>query len=309
MNEHMRLDALLHRVVIAIVGVAVFGCSVSLGAGPQDTTGQSRTAAAEQRRAEIIEKVKQAPQVPTRFVNPNQAPLTILDSSSKEISSAEYSDLVGLTAVADRIASFPDVKIVNNTGKRVTAFMLILKNEKTNQMHAIKASGIKVEPYTEYLVEAPRWVRPDKQAGATKDEAHTSMKIQRTPGFDSERMWHLGKASDLVVRVGLVEFEDGSRWMMEEPSDSPTVPGARLSRAGYFSPIRSSRSLVARPARNVLFSCTCSCGVTCHSGGGYDCSADGGSCNRYEEFINCVNNCCAAAAAYECRRGPGGILP
>jgi hypothetical protein len=257
----------------------------------QDASYQTAKATANQQRADLLEKVKRAPSVLNSFENASDTPLIILNSNSKEISKDDYHGLIGLTSTSDTLVSFPDVTLVNNSNKAINSFILLLTNRKSKSMPFLKASGVNIQPNSTYIVSASRWVRWDKQSN-------------RAPDLDSEKMWLLGSATDLTVRVAQVVFTDNSKWVME---DGQPQTGIQVSRAA-FTNVSFYTSAFTMTRRRVAFSCVCSCGVTCHRDGSWTCSGDGGDCTRYQEAINCINTCCANAANSEGCGRYGGIL-
>jgi hypothetical protein len=210
----------LRHIVIGTLAVLTFTLTTVRGSGQQPDLKQS-----------LIEKVNQSSSVRTRVENSEGVPVKISESVSKEISSADYQALAGITATSDKLASYPDVRLLNTTKKRITTFTLFLKNELTNEMRFLRVSGPTIEPQGDYFVDAVRWVRRDKQS-------------QLQPDWSSEKMWLLGTANDLVVKVGYVKFADGSEWTLKETT-SPINSGARISRIGFFIP-RSPYSLTKK---------------------------------------------------------------
>ncbi|MFP5261396.1 MAG: hypothetical protein ACLGJB_05770 [Blastocatellia bacterium] len=271
----------LRHVVIGMLAVLTFTLTTVRGSGQQPDLKQS-----------LIEKVNQSSSVRTRVENSEEAPVKISESVSKEISTADYQALVGITATADKLASYPDVRLLNTTKKRITTFTLFLKNELTNEMRFLRVSGPTIEPQSDYFVDAVRWVRRDKQS-------------QPQPDWSSEKMWLLGTANDLVVKVGYVKFSDGSEWTLKETT-SPINSGARISRVGFFIP-RSPYSLTKKPLVSPSPSCVCDCGALCQGGGVCDCAGSCGSCTRFEDCTGCSSNCCSSACATECHLLNGAI--
>lgn len=282
----------MRRIVLTTFAIVLLAVLINKEAVSQSVGNQSLKTNDNQEKAGIIEKIKRYPSIRNNFENAYNTPLLILNSSSKEISKDEYRDLVGLTATSNTLVSFPDVTLVNNSDKPINSFILLLTNKQSKAMPFLKASGVNIQPHNSYFVNASRWLRGDKRSN-------------RPPDLDSEKMWLLGSASDLTVRVAQVIFSDNSKWVME---DAPVQSSNQLSRVEYFNKVSFSVSSLTKSSRSVPFSCTCSCGVTCHSGGGWDCTGDGGNCNRYQEAINCINSCCAAAATAEGCGRYGGIL-
>lgn len=170
-----------------------------------------------------VEKVLASPDVPIRFENPAGAPLVIQSAYSKVITSAEYKQLTRDhgTSAFSQYATFPTVTLINNTDQRVTSFALLLRNkQQPERRNFVKLSKISIEPYSDYILAASEWVLPDKQVQVTASGEVIKMVAggetrQPTPDLGSQKMWLPADASDLVVKVAMVEFKDGSVWDME----------------------------------------------------------------------------------------------
>jgi hypothetical protein len=242
----------MRRIGFTTFAIVLLAFILNTEAVSQNTGKQSLKTDDNQEKAEILARIKRSPSIRNSFENADNTPLLILNSGSKEISKDVYRDIVGLTATSDTVVSFPDVTLVNNSDKPINSFILLLTNRQSKAMPFLKAAGVNIQPHTTYFVSASRWVRGDKQSNPQ-------------PDLDSEKMWLLGSASDLTVRVAQVIFADNSKWVME---DAPVQSSNQLSRVGFFTEVRFRKSSLAKLSRSAPFSCTCSCGVTCHSGWG-----------------------------------------
>jgi hypothetical protein len=182
--------------------------------------GQNLTTAG-QLKKQIIEKFKQYPDIPINSENIEGVPLLIQGAVVKQITQADYNQLTGAVTDSSKITSFPSITLLNNTDRRVTGFALLLKNNHTEQMYFVRLSKIIVEPYGTYSVLSNEWIPPDKLAQATSSgQVTTNTKKQSTPDLDSQKMWLAGGANDLVVKIGMVDFESGSRWLMDRSKSS-----------------------------------------------------------------------------------------
>lgn len=261
--------------------------TLCLGSVTGQESKRPRTLAdgANEQRTRILDELLKSPSIATRFENVKDAPLTITDSSSKEIGKQDYHTLVDLMTSLERVASFPQVKLFNNTGKRVTGFTLLLRNVQTKNLHAMKRSGIDVKPYSEHLVPSEQWVLASKQPDARSK-------------WESDKMWQLAGANDLLVVVGEVVFEDGSTWRI------PDASGPSQGSLAFLSPPMSVKARLqlashVRLKPGLPFECVCYCGVDHHPDGSSTCIANCGSCVAYNDCVTCVNNCCKAAAKIE----------
>lgn len=249
--------------------------SLSAWAGRQSST--MLDSGVDKKKARMIEKIKRSPSVATRVAD-SEAPLVVRESNSKEIRNSDYHELVGRTTPSERVSSFPEVKLFNGSDKRVTAFTLLLEKVGTSNLYFIKSAKISILPREDYVVSSFRWIQWQRS--------------DQPPDFDSAEIWLIGGADEFIVRVGMVQFEDGSKWEIGDV-EAPRKSDARISRVGFEGPMTSR----LQPLRYTPRSCVCSCGATCHDGS-YDCTGHGESCS-YGEAVGCINGCCAAAAKAE----------
>lgn len=169
------------------------------------------------------------------------APLLILSSDSKEISNTEYRGLVGKSTPSQTLVSFPQVKIRNTTGQEIRSFAMMIKINQTRTIHFFRASGINLKPQDEYQVIPERWVRPENLSLTDNKREHkpylsTLLKdpSQRAIFWSSERMWLIGNSSDIEIRVGFVEFANGSHWNMPADAEPAKESGERILRNVAF---------------------------------------------------------------------------
>lgn len=176
---------------------------------------------AEQQKNESIQRVKQSPDIPINFTNFDGVPLSIQKAATKEISAAEYRQLTGGDASgANRFAAFPSVVLLNMTNKRVTQLMVTVGDRQTKKWYIVNFHAANIAPQQTFTMTAADWNR-DKasKAGGDIDPQTAASKIA---DFDAARLWWPGgaKASDLVFRVALVEFENGEKWQVDEARGS-----------------------------------------------------------------------------------------
>lgn len=197
-------------VVVSIAALfTVFISGIALGQSSKRTTGEGKR--------EIVERVRQYPDSPISFENYEEMPLLIQEAKVKEIGNAEYYQLTGFTTDSPKYISFPNVTLTNNTDQRVIGFALAVGNKQTRRMDGVKLTRISIEPHGSYSVKAGDFIRPERMVRITK----SGKVINRlNPDLDSEKMWLRGSVSDMVLTIGIVDFENGTRWMMD-PSKAP----------------------------------------------------------------------------------------
>ncbi len=201
---------------VCVVGL-LLGLVIPIQAAGQTAAGE-RTSdnATKQQKKETLKKVKRSPDIPISFENSERVPLTINDATVKEISNAEFQQLVGFTTDSDRYSLFPKVTVKNNTGQRVTGFAVMVGDRQTRRIHSVKFHGITIEPNGSFIVNPSDWVKREKKVRVT-DEGQVILNKAGQPSIDldSEKIWMRARAKDLVLIVGLVDFENGTRWMVE----------------------------------------------------------------------------------------------
>lgn len=258
-------------------------------------------------KAEILQKLTESSLSSNRIGNAEGAPLLILASGSKEISNTEYRSLVGKITPSKNLVSFPEVKIQNTTDREIRAFSLLLKNDQTRGLHFFRTSGISLKPQGEYQVMSERWVRPENTPARDDQRGHKPYlsKVLEDPSqraifWSSERMWLIGNSSDIEVRVGFVEFADGSQWIIPADAEPIKESRERIPLTVAFRPTSFTDPAPLRPAANRLPSCVCSCGEYCWTADVCDCAGDCNDCTQWPACQSCVNNCCNTACAF-CR--------
>lgn len=288
---------------ITIAAIVVFSIFAS-GAASQDIERSSKLDTTDGEK-EILKKVRKYPDTPISLQNREGCPILIQDANVKEITSDEYYEFTRMKTDSNRYVSFPKVKLVNKTDKRLTGFALFLSNSRTGRINFFKVSRITVEPKGGYSVAPNEWVTPDRLVQVTADGK--TVNIKKRLNLDSEKMWLEGTAGDLVLEVVECAAEDGSNWSRNSSSigslSSAQYQGKWYSRATY----RATTNSVARNGlvplkqmlalRTRLFECVCSCGADC-GGGGTTCTGSCGSCSGNDCQL-CMGDCCVAAGKAE----------
>jgi hypothetical protein len=176
---------------------------------------------AEQRKLALIQRIKQSPDIPINFTNFEGVPLSIRKAATKEISAVDYHQLTGEKASsADRFAAFPDVTVVNEANQRVTRLMVTVGNRQTKKWFIVTFREANIAPQQTFSMTARDWSR-DKSSRAENDNK-TGTALSKVRDFDEPRLWWPGGASanNLVFRIALVEFENGTKWQADEARGS-----------------------------------------------------------------------------------------
>jgi hypothetical protein len=191
---------------LALVFVTISG--IALGQSSKRSYGSGKS--------EMVERVKLYPDTSISFVNYEDVPLSIQEAKVKEIGNTEYYQLTGLTTDSSKYISFPNVTLVNNTDQRVIGLTLAVGNKQTKRIHGVKLSNIIIEPHGSYAVKASDFVRPERIVQISQSGKVTN---RLRPDLDSEKVWFQGSAGDIVIVVGMVDFENGNRWITDSSKD------------------------------------------------------------------------------------------
>lgn len=200
------------RRAILICVVAAACLSGGRGAGNGAWAGQAGG-----HKGGLAEQIKAAGAVRISADNSQGSPLYIREATVKEISGEEFTRLVGEAARHFRQATFPDVVVENGSGKTVRAFALVARSaaEASDSGYILIKRGVAVAPGASFKVWSGEWPEADRVSVDRGGKFETGL---RRPGLESAKSWVAGSAADLGVTVGMVEFDDGTRWRM--PAES-----------------------------------------------------------------------------------------
>lgn len=169
----------------------------------------------EQQKKKIIKKTLASPSVQIYSDNSRGCPITVHESSVKEITAEDFSILAGETSKHSRQATFPEVTVFNSSGKTVKSFAIVVKSaaDKPKSGYILLKNDLSIPPNSTYNIVSTEWVKGEKVSVQKGDKFVTAF---RQPGLDSAKSWLPGAASDLKVTIGFVEFTDGTRWMISQ---------------------------------------------------------------------------------------------
>jgi hypothetical protein len=193
-----------------------------------------------------------------------ESPITIIDSSSLEISRKVYGKLTGARTSSGKAASYPQVTLLNNSRSAVTQVLLILTNKVTGMRTRLKISNINIPPNSTYVVDPEKWMIPALIGiqPARADDQPRVISRKRVLRYDSDRVWLVGSAADLAITVGLVDQANGSRWDITHRSK---VGAAQPMFGNGLRPRPVSYTPAAAPQ------CSCEGTVICFDDGSYVC--------------------------------------
>lgn len=142
--------------------------------------------------------------------NAEGGPLLIQEAKVIQISEQEFKSLTGedknrpITAV-----TFPEVNLLNTSTKAIKSFALVVHNAIDNGLHVVIMRRVSIKPGEQYKVASREW-RPAERR--TVREGDRSVTRLEKLGLRSPKSWISASAADLRVIVGLIDFDDGTRW-------------------------------------------------------------------------------------------------
>jgi hypothetical protein len=127
-----------------------------------------------------------------RVIENDDAPLRITEAKAKEVSAVEFTRLTGVETRLSRVSSVPEVTVRNASDKRITSFKLVIRDPEARITRALGIRKVSILP-GETLSVGPQ---------------------QR---IDSDKYWiPFAERSNFYVTIGVVNFDDGTSWMIRE---------------------------------------------------------------------------------------------
>lgn len=172
----------------------------------------------ERQKQQKMKNLVSANAVPIYADNSQGSGLYIQAASVKEIAADDFRILVGEPAKHLTQATFPEVTLVNGSGKSIKSFALAVKSalDKSGSAYILLKSNLAIPPNTTHQVTASEWPQAER---VSIQKGGKFVNVLRQPGLDSAKSWLPGAAADLQVTVGFIEFTDGTKWMISRDSD------------------------------------------------------------------------------------------
>lgn len=171
---------------------------------------------AQQSKDAVLSRIKASSGVQIYADNSQGSPLYIKEAIVKEVSSDDYTALVGESSRYFKQTTFPDVTLLNISPRTIKAFSIAVESNANKQGYVIiSPKTLSIAPNTTYNVSITQWTRPEK---VYVQRGEKFVNVWQRPGLDSTRSWIPGASSDLRIVVCMVEFEDGTRWKI--PADT-----------------------------------------------------------------------------------------
>lgn len=204
------------RITIAIAVIGLLG-AVTFGIGLRTTRQQvhpSISKAIDNEAQQLENSTDQS----LRVVENNDSPLRILDAKVKEISGPQFTKLTGKRIELPAVSSVPEVKLLNSSGKTITAFILAIRDPETKTTRGIVQNNVAIVPGGAYTAVRETFLRPEWVSAIDKDGQLKPRLAQ--PGLNSEKYWiSFASRLQLFVTVVRVDFHDGTVWTVREGGD------------------------------------------------------------------------------------------
>jgi hypothetical protein len=195
-------------ILVTLMALAAVIATLALSIKPSASADQ-------QDKSRLFKQIEAANALQVFADNSHGSPLLIQEAGAKEISGQDYALLVGEDAGYDKHSTFPDVTLVNSSSKAIRSFVLLVNSaaDKSHTGHMLLQKDLSITPHSTFKLDAAKWPMAER---VTVQKGKEYINRLQKPGLDSPKSWLPGASSDLRVFVGMVEFEDGTRWMIPE---------------------------------------------------------------------------------------------
>lgn len=168
-------------------------------------------------KANLIARIENSPEFQLRVLENSDTPLRITEAKAKEISAADFTSLTGETTDLLNISSVPEVTVRNVSGKTITQFMLVIRDPKTRTLRSQDFPKLAILSGETFSVKPKHFISPEK---ITYVDGNGLTITQEKPRMDHLNYWiSFAERSDFFITVGVVYFDDGSRWMLREEGE------------------------------------------------------------------------------------------
>lgn len=166
-------------------------------------------------KSEVVKQVEASPEQLLKVVGNNDCPLRLAEARVKEIPGDLFTKLTGKTTDLATVSSVPEAKLVNTSGKTITGFVLVVRDPQSQTNRGIVQNSVAIKPGETYTVRREHFGTSEKLTMAGKDGQIQQTSVEQ--GVNSEKHWlDFAPPSNIFVTIGMVNFEDGSRWMIKE---------------------------------------------------------------------------------------------
>jgi hypothetical protein len=175
------------------------------------TPVSSASSLPQQQKDILISRINASAAVQIYADNSQGSALYIKEASAKEISGDDFAALVGEPSRYLRQTTFPQVTLLNTSPRIIKAFSIAVESAANKKGYVLISPRLSIPPNSTYEVAASQWVRAEK---FYVQKGERFMNVWQKPGLDSAKSWIPGSPSDLRLLVCMVEFEDGTRWII-----------------------------------------------------------------------------------------------
>lgn len=181
------------------------------------TESQSKRSMGQDAKNTLIAKIENSADFQLRVIENDDAPLRIIEAKAKEASAADYNSLTGKATNLLNISTVPEAIVRNTSNKTITQFMLVIRDPKTRSMRSQDFPKLSILPGETFSIKPKHFISPEK---ITSVDSNGLTITREKPRIDSVNYWiPFAERSDFFVTVGVVHFDDGSRWMIREEGE------------------------------------------------------------------------------------------
>ncbi len=137
-------------------------------------------------------------------------PLAVQEARAKEITAADFARLTGGQSSSSRLVSWPQVTLVNNSGRTITEFAVALRRNGEDKIRGVLLSDKSLKPGQTFTVNRDRFIFPEKITKQGPDGKYRPEFAKHA--LTSEKMWMPCAATDVSVVVRYIKYEDGEVW-------------------------------------------------------------------------------------------------
>jgi hypothetical protein len=196
--------------LISIVALAFLMGFVSLNT-------RSISSNSEQQKSKVLKQIEALNSVRINADNQEGCKLYIQEATVKEISAEDFKILVGEPSRHFRESTYPEATLLNDSGKTIKSFAVVVQSaaDKSRGGRILFKKELSILPGAIFQVRSSDWLLADRVT--VESEGKFINKIQQPP-MDSAKSWIPGASSDLKLTIALVEFDDGTKWMISPDS-------------------------------------------------------------------------------------------
>jgi hypothetical protein len=197
--------------VIGICSVVLLITGIAVGLGITRNSTESSQA-----NQQVIANLQNSSEVSLAVDNSESAPVAIQTAGVKEITGEVFQQLAGLYPKSAKYITVPSVTAINNTNKTITAVVMVLTDNRSNEHDGLWMTALSLEPTQSLSISPMDWAQPRKNMLHKYIEQNGEVREDKSdPTINSPEMWLAGSSSDFSISIGMVEFSDGTRWMTQ----------------------------------------------------------------------------------------------